>query len=253
MACDINGSTVKLYVDGILVPLNNGWEVAGYIQLSPLDPQYVIEVDGKVGRQFAVRVATSFPLKGPTPGRPCGAHGVTQNFFEHVMDLPEKYCQLSNPAVMRVKPGPDRNVSNGMVYEGVRADMGECPRFTVSVPIARVTEINNCPVVCKESVIKLQAGPIHYLVTDTGAQYPMVGDVRVDCVKGSSFNKFAATAIRKAILEATSECDNPGVIVNVAPNKTSPKCVTVTIRQSPIKVTSIRVGTVFYQADITKC
>lgn len=252
--CTINPDTIKLVIDSVPVPL----KVYGQgtpTEFRPVDSSYEILVDGTTGRTLQGYVYGNgidlFPFQPNLPNPPCG-NGLNYFLINEPFNVT---CFYQNPGSILIPPGDAYYRVDGFLYYGAQ-DPGDnkvqswC-EFVIRVPIRRTKPVSTCPIVCKEQVVTIPSTRLEALVNDVGFQMNLSGYPFVECIAGAA-NTASAEAIRKLIIGGV-QCDDPGVTVTVVPNGDSPNCVTVTIKNSPLKIEFLKAGGTYYKFSWLKC
>ncbi len=250
MACNINISTLALYVDGTLVPLvYAGVTGAGYPSFNT--GAYAIEVDGNTGRTVNLQVIGNGISLIPANPAQVNCVGYTARYAEQV-DFPAIVCYHANPATIIIKPGPAVERFSGIVFYGSQSAGQEICPFTIIIRVRRTAPEEVCPVKCITESVDIPAGFIKMLVNDAGHQYAMNGYVGCNR-KDSVLNLETCEVIRQMILANMGRCTDPGVKVFFEYVPTVVKCVRIVIVNSPIKFNYLKAGDTYYNFTRTGC
>lgn len=107
-----------------------------------------------------------------------------------------------------------------------------------------------CPVGCVTQTVEFSAGEMISLIDQNGKIYPLQKDIVSVCKKNS--NQMVAKAVKKAIQD-NSQCGLANMKVAIYYQENVRNCLTLTILNSPIIFSFLKVGGTKYAVNTSNC
>lgn len=253
---DYTAQNIRVFIDGdqILFKVTGvGGDDGKLVELTPLDPNFRVNINSYTGRTFEVQIITpNWPLKESDSKLVC--RSINQvNRFMHVSALPgiDDCTMFTNKINITIPPLPPNPFYSIIMYFGKRGDIDCDYRFRVSFPTRINAVMPECRSRCLTEFVDIPAKQITELRTDTGVRIPIPNFTPVKCQSGGTNNSIE-NLIREAILDY-AQCDSLLFTVNLEPSRREVDCMRLTLNKSPVKIRKIRVGGYLYDFNIQEC
>lgn len=253
---DYTPQNIKTFIDGVELPLRV-WDIDDVnkrVYLTPLDPNFRVDIDSSTGRTFEVQIITSnWTLKQSDSNLLCRSTNQV-NRFTHKSIVPgdiDDCVMFTNKTTIIIPPLPPTPFYSIITYQGKRGDIPCDYRFHVSFPTRINEPLPDCKSKCLTEFVEIPSKKIIDLRTDTGVIIPVNSIIPVNCKSGGT-NNYLEYSIRKAILDY-AKCNSYSFTVRLKPTQKNLNCMKLTLTKSPVTIDKINLGGTLYTFDRRYC